>query len=135
MIGQDISPEPFEVEVVKVLYPSEASVEVTSGLTLAPPYGINFRFNQTESPVTGVQIDIALKSNKKGKGKGWKPANIAGGNPSDSEPGPGQDYQLTWTVPEVTETVEGVKIRIRLLSRGSKVAEDENDLRSYDLAA
>ena len=129
LIGEDISPEPFEVEVVKVLYPSEARVEVTSGLTLAPPYGINFRFNQTESPVTGVQIDIALKSNKKGKGKGWKPANIAEGNPFPiPNPVPGQEYQVTWTVPEVTETVEGVKIRIRLLSGGSKVAEDESDL-------
>jgi hypothetical protein len=129
LIGEDISPEPFEVEVVKVLYPSEASVEVTSGLTLAPPYGINFRFNQTESPVTGVQIDIALKTNKKGKGKGWKPASIAEGNPFlIPTPVLGQEYQVTWTVPEVTETVEGAKIRVRLLSGGSKVAEDESDL-------
>jgi hypothetical protein len=129
LIGEDISPEPFEVEVVKVLYPSEASVEVTSGLTLAPPYGINFRFNQTESPVTGVQIDVALKSNKKGKGQGWKAAIIAEGNPfSIPNPVPGQEYQVTWTVPEVTETVEGAKIRVRLLSGGSKIAEDESDL-------
>jgi len=129
LIGQDISPEPFEVEVVKVLYPSEAVVEVTSGLTIAPPFGINFRFNQTRAPVTGVQIDIALKTNKKGKGQGWKPANIAEGNPFlIPNPVPGQEYQVTWTVPEVTETVEGAKIRVRLLSGGSAVAVDESDL-------
>ena len=129
LIGEDISPEPFEVEVVKILYPSEAVVEVTSGLTLAPPYGINFRFNQTTSPVTEVKIDIALKTNKKGKGKGWKAATIAEGNPFPiSNPVPGHEYQVTWTVPEVTETLEGVKFRVRLYSGGSKVAEDESDL-------
>jgi hypothetical protein len=129
LIGEDISPEPFEVEVVKILYPSEAVVEVTSGLTLAPPYGINFRFNQTTSPVTEVKIDIALKSNKKGKGKGWKAATIGEGNPFlIPNPVLGQEYQVTWTVPEVTETFEGVKFRVRLYSGGSKVAEDESDL-------
>jgi hypothetical protein len=129
LIGQDISPEPFEVEVVKVLYPSEARVEVVSGLTLAPPFGINFRFNGTKTPVTGVQIDIALKSNKKGKGKGWKAAVIAEGNPFPvPNPVLGQEYQVTWTVPDVTEIVTGAKVRVRLLSGGSKVAEDESDL-------
>jgi hypothetical protein len=129
LIGQDVTPEPFEVEVVKVLYPSEAMVEVTSGLTLAPPFGINFRFNQTKSPVTDVKIDIALKTNRKGKGTGWKAATIAEGNPFPiPNPVPGQEYQITWTVPEVVETVVGAKIRVRLLSGGSKVAEDESDL-------
>ena len=128
LIGQDISPDPFEVEVVKVLYPSEARVEVTSGLTIAPPFGINFRFNETLRPVTGVQIDVALKSNKKGKGKGWRAAIIAEGNPFPN-PVKGQEYQLTWTVPDVTEVVTGAKVRIRLLSDGGgAAATDESDL-------
>jgi hypothetical protein len=128
LIGEDISPQPFEVEVVKVLYPSEARVEVGSGLTLTPPFGINFRFNATKSPVTGVQIDVALKSNKKGKGQGWKAATIVEGNPFPN-PVKGQEYQLTWTVPDVTEIVTGAKVRIRLLSDGGgATATDESDL-------
>jgi hypothetical protein len=128
LIGQDISPEPFEVEVVKVLYPSEARVEVVSGLTLAPPFGINFRFNGTKTPVAGVQIDIALKSNKKGKGKGWKAAVIAEGNPFPN-PVKGEENQLTWTVPDVTEIVTGAKVRVRLLdASGRAVATDESNV-------
>jgi hypothetical protein len=122
LIGQDISPEPFQVEVVRVTYPSEARVEVASGLTLAPPFGINFRFNETVKPVASVQIQYSLK----GKG-GWKDATIAEGNPFPN-PVKGQEYQLTWTVPEVAQTTTNAKIRVRLLNdAGGVLATDESN--------
>lgn len=122
LVGQDIS-EAFEVEVVKIMYPSEARVEVTSGLTLAPPYGINFRFNETKKPVAEAQFQYKLKG-----GSNWKSATIAEGNPF-LNPVKGQEHQLTWTVPTVDSIISGARIRVRLIGEGGGVvATDESDL-------
>jgi hypothetical protein len=122
MIGQDASDEPFEVEVVKVLYPSDARVEVFSGLTLTPPFGINFRLNDVKTPVANVRIEVTTNGTR------WQPAVIAEGNPIPN-PVEGQEVQLTWTVPTVTTATTKAKVRITLLSAtGRTIGKDESDV-------
>jgi hypothetical protein len=122
-IGQDTSLEPFEVEVVKIVYPSDARVEVMSGLTIAPPYGINWRLNDVKKTVAKARIDISITG-----GSAWKKAVIAGGNPILNPP-EGQEYQLTWTVPEVKKNKTKAKVRVTLIDgAGNVIGKDQNDV-------
>ena len=103
-----------------MVYPSDAVVEVKSGLTIAPPYGITFRFHDLGDVVTHARIRYSLKGSK-----GWKDAVIAQGNPYPN-PTPDVDNQLTWTVPAVTTITTTAKIRIELLNAAGKVIGRDN---------
>jgi len=122
-IGEDTSLEPFEVEAVKMLYPSDARVEVMAGLTLAPPYGINWRLNDVKKIIAKARIEIS-----KDGGATWKKAVIAEGNPI-LNPVEGQEYQLTWTVPDVGKTKTKAKVRVLLFDKaGNEIGRDQNDV-------
>jgi hypothetical protein len=125
MISQAVSIESFQIEALKVLYPSDAKVEVFSGLTLTPPFGINFRFNDVGTPVAQVRIEFSTSTGN--FFFTWKNAVIAEGNPFPN-PVAGQEYQLTWTVPTVT-TATNAKVRITLLNAtGGVIGRDEGDI-------
>ena len=120
IIGQDVSNQPFQIEAIKLLYPSDAKVEIFSGLTLAPPFGINFRFNDVGTPVAQVRIQVStIVRTAFGSRVSWQNAVIAEGNPF-LNPVAGQDYQLTWTVPTVT-TKQTSRARILLLDAAGRV--------------
>jgi hypothetical protein len=125
LIAQAASIEPFQIEAIKVLYPSDARVEVFSGLTLAPPFGINFRFNDVGDAVAQVRIEVSTST---GRFFGrWQNAVIAEGNPF-LNPIAGQEHQLTWTVPAVT-TATNAKVRITLLNAANRIiGKDESDV-------
>jgi hypothetical protein len=125
LVAQAVSVEPFQIEAIKVLYPSDARVEVFSGLTLEPPFGINFRFNDVGDVVAQVRIEISTST---GRFFGrWQNAIIAEGNPFPN-PIEGQEYRLTWTVPTVTIPTNA-KIRITLLNAANRViGKDESDV-------
>jgi hypothetical protein len=127
MIAQATSAQPFEVEAMKLLYPSDAKVEVFSGLTLAPPYGINFRFNDVATPVAQVRIEISMSGGRFARFAKWQNAVIAGGNPI-LNPIANQEYQLTWTVPAVAAATNA-KVRMLLLDgSGRTIGSDEGDI-------
>jgi hypothetical protein len=122
-IGQDVSDEPFEVEVVKILYPSDARVEFMSGLTLEPPFGINWRLNDVKKNVAKARIDVS-----KNGGTTWEKAVIAEGNPI-LNPTENTTYELTWTVPDVGKDKKKAKVRVTLFdAAGNIIAKDQNDV-------
>jgi hypothetical protein len=122
-LAQDAS-QPFEVEVVKVVYPSDARVEIFGGLTLSPPYGINWRLNDVKTQVAKVRIDVS-----KDGGATWIKADLGlDANPILS-PAEGQEYQQTWTVPTAGKEKKKAKIRVTLYDKaGNIISKDQNDV-------
>jgi hypothetical protein len=123
LLAQDTS-EPFEVEVVKITYPSDARIEVMSGLTLEPPFGINWRLNDAFSPVANAYIYVSTNN-----GASWQKAVIAEGNPIPN-PVEGKEYELTWTVPTVAKATTRAKVRVILRNAAGKAVGigDQNDV-------
>jgi hypothetical protein len=123
-VGQAVSPEPFEVEAVKIVYPSDARVEVMSGLTLADGFGINWRLNDIKANVAKAKIEISLDN-----GATWKKANLGTDANPILAPAEGQEYQQTWIVPTVKKTKAKAKVRVLLLNKaGNIIGKDQNDV-------
>jgi hypothetical protein len=123
-IGQDASDEPFEVEAVKIVYPSDARVEVMSGLTLTPPFGINWRLNDVKGNVAKARIEVS-----KDGGATWQKADLSPGANPILAPVEGQEYEQTWTVPNVGKAKTKAKVRVLLLdAAGNIIGKDQNDV-------
>jgi hypothetical protein len=123
-IGQDVSDEPFEVEVVKILFPSDARVEVMSGLTIEPPFGINWRLNDVKKTVAKARIDVSIDG-----GATWKKADLAPDVNPILNPAENTTYELTWTVPTVKKNKTKAKIRVLLFdAAGNVIGKDQNDV-------
>jgi hypothetical protein len=123
-IAQDASGEPFEVEAVKIVYPSDARVEVTSGLTLPRPFGINWRINDIKATVAKATISVSLDG-----GTTWKKADLAPDANPILAPAENQEYQQIWTVPTVTKQKAKAKVRVTLYNAaGTAIGSDQNDV-------
>jgi hypothetical protein len=123
-IGQDVSDQPFEVEVIKIVYPSDAIVQFTSGVTYAPPFGINWRLNDVKGNVAKARIEVS-----KDGGATWQKADLTPDANPILAPAEGQEYQQTWTVPNVGKGKTKAKVRVLLLNAaGTIIGKDQNDV-------
>lgn len=123
-IAQDVSDDAFEVEVLKIVYPSDARVEFTSGLTIDPPYGINWRLNDVKATVKKARIEVS-----KDGGQTWQRADLSPEANPVKFPAEGQEHQHTWTVPDVGKIKSKAKIRVTLLDNaGNVITQDQNDV-------
>jgi hypothetical protein len=97
-------------------------------VTLAPPFGINWRLNDVKGTVAKARIAVS-----KDGGATWQKADLsadpnATGNPI-LNPAEGQVHQQTWVVPTVTKTRAKAKVRITLLdAAGNVIVQDQNDV-------
>jgi hypothetical protein len=122
-IGEDVSDNVFEVEVLKLVYPSAATVVFNEGLTITPPYGINWRLNDVKKTVARAKIEFS-----KNNGKTWQKADLSPDANAIKSPQEGMEHQQTWTVPDVNKTKTKAKIRITLFDEaGNVIARDQND--------
>jgi hypothetical protein len=123
-IGQDVSDGVFEVEVLKIVYPSAATVVFNEGVTIAPPYGINWRLNDVKKTVKKAKIEVS-----KDNGATWTKADLTPDANAILNPAEGVEHQQTWTVPNVNKTKAKAKIRITLLDNaGTVITQDQNDV-------
>jgi hypothetical protein len=123
-IGQDFSDDVFEVEVLKIVYPSEATVVFNEGLTIAPPYGINWRLNDVKKTVKRAKIEVS-----KDNGVTWQKADLSPDANAIQNPQEGIEHQQTWTVPNVNKTRSKARIRITLYDNaGNVITQDQNDV-------
>jgi hypothetical protein len=125
-IGQDVSDGTFEVEVIKILYPSDAVVQFTSGNTFAPPFGINWRLNDVKKTVAKARIEVS-----KDGGATWKKADISPEANPIRPPALTENttFQHSWTVPNVVNGKTQAKVRVLLLDNANNIiAKDQNDV-------
>jgi hypothetical protein len=129
--GQDVSDSTFEVEVVKILYPSDAIVQFTSGNRYDPPFGINWRLNDVKTEVKKATIQVS-----KNGGQTWEKADLS---PDDLSPNPNPikppdlkektTFEHPWTPPDVGKGKTQAKVRVLLLdSAGIVIGKDQNDV-------
>ncbi|NJD55076.1 MAG: hypothetical protein FIA94_01580 [Nitrospirae bacterium] len=116
-IGQDVSDNVFEVEVVKVIYPSDATVEVGSGLTLSPPFGINWRLNDMKATVKKARIELSIDG-----GATWQKVLV------HKFPAENTLHQETWTVPTVHKGKTTATVRVLLFDgSGNLIGKDQSN--------
>jgi hypothetical protein len=119
-----VSDNVFEVEVLKIVYPSAATVVFNEGVTIAPPYGINWRLNDVKKTVKKAKIEVS-----KDNGATWTKADLTPDANAILNPAEGVEHQQTWTVPNVNKTKAKAKIRITLLDNaGTVITQDQNDV-------
>jgi hypothetical protein len=122
-IAQDASDDVFEVEVLKLVYPSDATVVFNEGLTIAPPFGINWRLNDVKKTVKKAKIEVS-----KDNGATWQKADLTPDANAILNPAENTTHQQTWTVPNVGKIKTKAKIRITLLDNaGNVITQDQND--------
>jgi hypothetical protein len=105
------------------LYPSDAIVQFTSGVTYAPPFGINWRLNDIKGTVAKARIEVS-----KDGGATWQKADLAPDANAILNPTQGE-HQQTWTVPNVGKGKTQAKVRVLLLNAaGEIIGKDQNDV-------
>jgi hypothetical protein len=123
-VGQDVSDGTFEVEVVKILYPSNAIVQFTSGNTYTPPFGINWRLNDVKKAVAKAKIEVS-----KNGGETWEKADISPDANAILNPTENTTLEHSWTVPNVGKGKTQAKVRVLLLdAAGNVIGKDQNDV-------
>jgi hypothetical protein len=123
-VGQDVSDGTFEVEVVKILYPSDAIVQFISGNTYAPPFGINWRLNDVKKTVAKARIEVS-----KNGGATWEKADISPDANAIISPTENTTLEHSWTVPNVGKGKTQAKVRVLLLdAAGNVIGKDQNDV-------
>lgn len=123
-IAQDVSDSTFEIEVVKILYPSDAVVQFTSGNTYAPPFGINWRLNDVKKKVAKAQIDVSVDG-----GLTWVKAKILPGTNPIINPTENTTYQHSWKVPILNKGTNQAKVRVLLFdAAGNIIGRDKSDV-------
>jgi len=123
-LGQDVADNVFELEVLKIAYPSDARVEFNAGNTIAPPYGMNWRLNDVKKTVAKAKIEIS-----KNNGATWQKANLSPDANPVKNPQEGIEHQQTWTVPDVGKAKAKAKVRVTLFdTAGGVITQDQNDV-------
>jgi hypothetical protein len=121
--GEDVSDDVFVVEVLKIVYPSDATVVFNEGVTIAPPFGINWRLNDVKKTVAKARIEVS-----KDNGATWQKADLSPDANAILNPAEGVEHQQTWTVPNVNKVKTKAKVRITLLDNaGNVITQDQND--------